>query len=24
VLEWLDYYHENKLLFRFNRPVSGD
>jgi SAM-dependent methyltransferase len=21
VLEWLDYYHEKKLLFRFNRPM---
>jgi SAM-dependent methyltransferase len=23
VLEWLDYYHEKKLLFRFNRPIDG-
>jgi SAM-dependent methyltransferase len=23
VLEWLDYYHEKKLLFRFNRPIAG-
>jgi SAM-dependent methyltransferase len=23
VLEWLDYYHEKKLFFRFNRPAAA-
>lgn len=24
VMEWLDYYNEKKLLFRFSRPLAGD
>lgn len=24
VMEWLDYYNEKKLLFRFTRPLAGD